>query len=646
MAQSMPQVGRHSPLGLHELLNRALVPVAAALVFLGGDSLKSAEETPVVWAASSIGPAYSQFQSLSCFTVATSCPVFSITGAGGLTAQDDTYAFTHRTLRGDGYLVARVSEIKGVPTALAGLSIRASLSPGAAQISLLQAAGGGLVVRKRPQANAPVYQSSLAAVAGAAWLRLERKGQSISLAQSADGTQWSSIPGATIDLPDTAYAGLAVTSQRPDGMATATLSNVQLLSISSLPDGWTKVDLDGSGFSSQAQYSQPYWSISQWVTGTPSSEGISFLYQRVTGDAEIAVRVAGVRPATALAGLMVRGTLDPDNAYLWLAASLQGDRSVQRRQAAGLATTTTALGGGSIPAWLKLARQGGLLSVFSSADGISWTLKTTEAIDLPGSVYIGLALSRGTSLSAMAILDNLRLEAASANQPPSITLTSPSSASSIFEGDPLTVTATASDSDDRVEAVEFFVDSTRVGVDTAAPYVASWITAGVGLHQVTAQARDSDGAIVRTTPVPVGVLARQTYEDGGSTPPPSTTTPPPTTPPPTTTERDPFTRLAGGTTPTSPATSPTATSWRLMFTPSLDHDGIVDRYAAEIYSLDKWALVWSRDLGRPAVVSGECNVDLTQWIAALPAGQYQIVVRAVDDSTTAQSEGATFNFVR
>jgi hypothetical protein len=83
-----------------------------------------------------------------------------------------------------------------------------------------------------------------------------------------------------------------------------------------------------------------------------------------------------------------------------------------------------------------------------------------------------------------------------------------------------------------------------------------------------------------------------------------------------------------------------------MFTPSLDHDSSVDRYAAEIYSLDKWALVWSRDLGRPAVVSGQCNVDLTQWIAALPAGQYQIVVRAVDDSTTAQSEGATFNFVR
>ena len=43
---------------------------------------------------------------------------------------------------------------------------------------------------------------------------------------------------------------------------------------------------------------------------------------------------------------------------------------------------------------------------------------------------------------------------------------------------------------------------------------------------------------------------------------------------------------------------------------------------------------------------GECTVDLTLWIKALPAGQYQIVVRAVDDATRAQSIGAMFNFVR
>ena len=240
MAQAMPQVERHPPRDLLELLSRTIASAALAVVVLGGVSLRSAEYVTVAWLVSSIGPAYPQFQSISCSAVPTSCPVFSITAAGGLTAQEDVYAFAQRTLRGDGYVVARVAGISGVTSALAGLSIRGSLTPGAAQISLLQTAGGGLVVRKRLQANAPVYQSSVTAVSRTAWLRLERKGQTISLAQSADGTQWASIPGATLDLPETAYAGLAVSSQRPDAMATATLSHVQMVSLSTLPAGWTQ----------------------------------------------------------------------------------------------------------------------------------------------------------------------------------------------------------------------------------------------------------------------------------------------------------------------------------------------------------------------------------------------------------------------
>ena len=73
--------------------------------------------------------------------------------------------------------------------------------------------------------------------------------------------------------------------------------------------------------------------------------------------------------------------------------------------------------------------------------------------------------------------------------------------------------------------------------------------------------------------------------------------------------------MPGGTTDTSPS------NWRLVFTPSLDHDGIVDRYVAEIYALDRWALVWASNLGRPTILAGECAVDLTQSVGALPPGQ-------------------------
>jgi hypothetical protein len=507
------------------------------------------------------------------------------------------------------------------------------LNPGAAQLSLLENGRGGLVVRKRLRANVPVYQTNLAAVTGSAWLRLERKGQTISLAQSADGSQWASIPGATIELPETAYAGLAVTSQRPDAMATASLSNVQLVSQSDLANGWVKADLDGTGFSSHAQYSSSAWTVAQWPTSTPSSGGVTYLYQRVSGDAEISVHVSGLSSAAAVAGVQIRSTLESDSPYLWLRTNSGGKRTTERRLAAGLPSTTSTVGSGAVQGWLKLVRLGSMVSAYQSQDGSSWTLLTTEAIDLSGEIYMGMALSRGSSSSAAAVFDDVHFEAVSANQPPTVSLTWPSAASSVIEGESLSISAEASDSDDRVEAVEFFVDGTRVGVDTAAPYQSSWLAAGAGPHEVTASARDSDGAIVQTPAVVVTVQARQDYENGGSSPAPRQSSPPRTP-----------TNPSNGSTNLPP--SPPAGTWRLVFVPSVDHDDLVDRYTAEIYSMSNWALVGARDLGRPVVLAGECNVDLSQWINALPAGQYEIIVRAVNDATNGQSPGASFSFVR
>ena len=517
MAQSMPELTRHSPVGLHALLIRNALTAALVATLLGGVSLRSAEEAPVVWTAASIGQASAQSQSLSCTLYITSCPVLSITAAGGISVQDDVYAFTHHTLRGDGYLTARVTEIKGAPTGLAGLSIRASLTAGAVQLSVLRTASGGLLIRRRSQTNGSVIQTTVSAPAGASWLRLERRGQTVTLSQSTDGSQWAAVQAVPITLPESAFVGLAVTSQRPDAVTTATISNVRLDSVSTLPDGWTKVDLDGTGVSSTVQFSSPYWMLSQSASGASSGEPVSFVYQRVSGDVEFSARLSSFSSSAGVAGLMIRGTLQADSPYLWLRRSGTGARTVRRRQATGVPPTTTAVGTGPVTGWLKVVRQGTLLTVYHSADGANWTLASTDVVDLPSSLYVGLAVGRGTSNSAIAAFEDLRLGAVSANELPTISLTAPTSNKSVFEGDPVALAATASDRDDRVEAVEFFVDGLSVGVDTVAPYLGSWVATRVGSHQITASARDSDGAVVRTNPVTVTVLARQSYEDGGGT---------------------------------------------------------------------------------------------------------------------------------
>ena len=76
--------------------------------------------------------------------------------------------------------------------------------------------------------------------------------------------------------------------------------------------------------------------------------------------------------------------------------------------------------------------------------------------------------------------------------PPSVTLTGPIDGSTVSG----TVTVAANASDDiGVTQVEFFVDGTSIGVDTTAPYSASWSTSGYsdGGHTVSATATDTIG---------------------------------------------------------------------------------------------------------------------------------------------------------
>ncbi len=273
--------------------------------------------------------------------------------------------------------------------------------------------------------------------------------------------------------------------------------------------------------------------------------------------------MTGLSPATALAGLMVRGRWTP----IALTCGSRLRRAVTGPFGGGWPTTyrprPPPLGRGSIPAWLKLVRQDAMLSVFSSADGISWTLTRAIRSTCPApSTSAGIVWR--DEPSATATLDNVRWSGQrqrAAHDHADV---------SVFGHEPGR-RQIARARRDRLRPrrprggrrVLRGLDACRL--DTAAPYAASWIAAGVGPHRVTALARDSDGAIVHDS----GLCRRAGAWN--------------------------VTRCHG-------STSPTLTNWRLFFTPSLDHYAIVDRYVAEIYSLNGWALV-----GRAIWASLSCS---------------------------------------
>jgi len=88
-----------------------------------------------------------------------------------------------------------------------------------------------------------------------------------------------------------------------------------------------------------------------------------------------------------------------------------------------------------------------------------------------------------------------------ANQPPQVTLTAPTASSGLINT-PVTITASALDTDGSVTGVEFFANGVSIGKATARPFQMAWTPAAVGPVVLTAKATDNSD--VSTTSAEIG----------------------------------------------------------------------------------------------------------------------------------------------
>jgi len=143
-----------------------------------------------------------------------------------------------------------------------------------------------------------------------------------------------------------------------------------------------------------------------------------------------------------------------------------------------------------------------------------------------------------------------------------------------------------------VTSVSFFRDSILIGSDTTGPYGATWSNAPAGTYALTAVAVDNLGAVTASGTRTVVV-------------------------------NDP------------------ATPGRARFVPSANHSSAVDEYVLEIFpaGADPRSAnpVAAQNLGKPAVVNGECEADVRQTIVNLPPGNYIATVTAFGPGGSAQS---------
>jgi hypothetical protein len=91
------------------------------------------------------------------------------------------------------------------------------------------------------------------------------------------------------------------------------------------------------------------------------------------------------------------------------------------------------------------------------------------------------------------------------NQPPTVSITSPSNGAFFAPNDGVTITADANDSDGTIAKVEFFDGLALLGEDTTSPYTYTWNSIPEGTYVLRAKATDSNDLTRMSMPVTIYV---------------------------------------------------------------------------------------------------------------------------------------------
>ncbi len=176
-------------------------------------------------------------------------------------------------------------------------------------------------------------------------------------------------------------------------------------------NAWTNRDIGGPGLAGSVA------SVDDTITVTGSgvdiwnaSDGFQFVAQPLTGDGTIVARVVSMQNtnAWAKAGVMIRAGTTAGAVHAFCCVTAGNGVAFQRRTVANAGSSHTAGSQSAAPRWVKLVRQGAVLSGYESADGTTWRLVGTTTISMANPVQIGLAVtSHDNSRLCIAMFDHV-----------------------------------------------------------------------------------------------------------------------------------------------------------------------------------------------------------------------------------------------
>jgi regulation of enolase protein 1 (concanavalin A-like superfamily) len=154
----------------------------------------------------------------------------TVRGAGAdIWGTSDAFHFAYQTLTGDGEIVARVESLQATDVwAKAGVMMREALTGSSVHAFALQSASHGVAFQRRVSPGGSSTHSAGSTSSAPRWVRLVRQGSTFTASESSNGTTWTVVGSQTINMPQTLYVGLAVTSHRTGVLTTAVFTNVAI----------------------------------------------------------------------------------------------------------------------------------------------------------------------------------------------------------------------------------------------------------------------------------------------------------------------------------------------------------------------------------------------------------------------------------
>jgi sulfur relay (sulfurtransferase) complex TusBCD TusD component (DsrE family) len=190
-----------------------------------------------------------------------------------------------------------------------------------------------------------------------------------------------------------------------DAGSTVDSSSVNII-VTGLPPPWQTADIGSVGVAGSASMSNGVYTVKGAGTISGTADSFRFVYQPLSGDGEIKVRLnsVGNTGTSGCIGVIIRESLISSSEYAFMGILPDGTFRWQRRSKTGGTTWSTTSTIGTPPnIWIRLVRTGNALYGYKSSDGINWTQVDSRNITMATNIYIGLAVASGSSNTLNAV---------------------------------------------------------------------------------------------------------------------------------------------------------------------------------------------------------------------------------------------------